>query len=146
MPTTAKLVAAAIFAAIGWLAANAHVPAMGEGADVGRMREISAVIGLIVGWRVMGNLVGQSYADAVGSGLRSVATFAFFALLIFASSLMIGQSTKMIYDGPMDAFLSVFKIMGEEGRKMLTPGVLGVLGVGAVLGGILTEWTARRWR
>lgn len=146
MPTTAKLVAAVIFAAIGWLAANAHVPALGEGATVGRMREWSALIGLVIGWRVMGNLVGQNYADAVGSGVRTAATFAFFALLAFATTRMLGQSTKMIYDGPMDAFLAVFRIMGEEGRKMLTPGVLGVLAVGAVLGGILTEWTARRWR
>lgn len=146
MPTTAKLVAAVIFAAIGWLAANAHVPAMGEGVNIGRMREYSALIGLLVGWRVMGNLTGQNYADAVGAGLRTIATFAFFALLAFATTRMIGQSTKMIYDGPMEAFLAIFRIMGEEGQKMLTAGVLGVLAAGAVLGGILTEWASRRWR
>jgi hypothetical protein len=146
MPTTAKLVAAAFFAVIGWLAANAHIPALGENAAIGYFREISALIGLVVGWSVMGSLVGQGYADAVGSGLRTSVTLAFFALLIFSTVLMFRETTRMTYDGPMEAVLGVFELMLEHGRKMLTPGVLGVLVVGGALGGVLTEWAARRWR
>ena len=146
MPTTAKLVAAAFFAVIGWLAANAHIPALGENAAIGYFREISALIGLVVGWSVMGSLVGQGYADAVGSGLRTSVTLAFFALLIFSTVLMFRETTRMSYDGPMEAVLGVFELMLEHGRKMLTPGGLGVLVVGGALGGVLTEWAARRWR
>ncbi|MDQ2065064.1 TrgA family protein [Xinfangfangia sp. CPCC 101601] len=146
MPTTAKLVAALFFAAIGWFAANAHIPALGEQAYFGRFREITALIGLLVGWYTMGSLVGQSYADAVGSGLRTSVTLVFFALLIFATYLMYGQTQKMIFDGPLEAALGVFENMLDQGRKMLTPGVLGVLIIGGAVGGMLTEWTARRWR
>ncbi|GAB1363017.1 tellurite resistance protein TrgA [Rhodobacter sp.] len=146
MPTTAKLVAAVLFALIGWLAANAHVPALGEGAAVGRFRELTALIGVIVGWRTMGSLVGGSYSDAIGAGLRTSATLVFFALLLFSTWLMYGQTEKMAYDGPMDAVLGVFDFMLEHARKMLTPGVLGVLVVGGALAGVLTESAARRWR
>lgn len=146
MPTTAKLVAAVAFALVGWLAANAHVPALGENAAVGRFREITALIGLVVGWRTMGALVGQSYADAVGSGLRTSVTLAFFALLLFSIWLMYGQTGRMAYDGPMEAVLGVFEFMLEQGRRMLVPGVLGVLVIGGALGGVLTEWASRRWR
>jgi len=146
MPTTAKLVAAVVFALIGWLAANAHIPALGENPAIGRFREISALIGLVAGWSIMGSLVGRGYPDAVGSGLRTSVTLVFFALLIFSTVLMFRETARMTYDGPMEAVLGVFQLMLDNGRKMLTPGVLGVLVVGGALGGVLTEWASRRWR
>ncbi len=147
MPTAAKLVAALWFALVGWLAANAHVPTLGQGASVGLFRELTALLGLVIGWRVMGRLVGQGYAQAVGSGLRTSVTLAFFALLLFSIYLMIKSSFVVNgYDGPMDAVLGAFEIMLEQGRKMLTIGVLGVLILGGIIGGLVAEAAARRWR
>ena len=76
MPTAAKLVAEISFAIVGWLAANAHVPTQGENADVGAFRELTALLGLIIGWMVMGGLVGKGYREAIGSGLRTSVTLA----------------------------------------------------------------------
>ncbi|MBP9185031.1 MAG: TrgA family protein [Fuscovulum sp.] len=146
MPTAAKLVAAVCFALVGWLAANAHIPALGESATFGLFREITALIGVIVGWGTMGRLVGQGYGEAVGSGLRTAVTLAFFALLGFSTYQMVQESTKMVYDGPMDAVLGIFEFMMDNGRKMLTPGVLGILGIGGAVAGLLSEWASRRWR
>ncbi|MBK6466453.1 MAG: TrgA family protein [Rhodobacter sp.] len=146
MPTAAKLVAALCFAVVGWLAANAHIPALGENAAFGAFREISAFLGIIVGWRLMGSRVGQSYSDAVGSGLLTSIALVFFSLLGFSTYMMIKQSTKMVYDGPMEAVLGIFQYMMENAQAMLTPGVLGILIIGGGLGGYLSEWTARRWR
>ena len=146
MPTAAKLVAALSFALVGWLAANAHIPALGAGAAYGAFREITAGIGLVVGWTVMGGVVGQGYAQAAGSGLRTSVTLVFFALLGFSTYHMILQSTKMVYDGPMDAVLGIFDYMMENGAEMATVGVLAVLGLGGMLGGMASEWACRRWR
>lgn len=146
MPTAAKLVAAVCFAAVGWLAANAHIPALQAGAPIGAFREITALIGLIVGWTVMGGLVGKGYGEAAGSGLRTSVTLVFFALLGFSTYHMILQSTKMVYDGPMDAVLGIFDYMMENGAAMATVSVLGVLGIGGILGGVAAEWASRKWR
>jgi hypothetical protein len=146
MPTAAKLVAALCFAAVGWLAANAHVPALGENPAVGPFRELTALLGLLIGWRVMGGLVGNGYGEAMGSGLRTSVTLAFFALLLFSTWLMVQDSLKMRYDGPMDAVLGVFELMMDQARKMLTVGVLGVLVLGGLIGGAAAEWARRRWR
>ena len=147
MPTAAKLVAALCFAAVGWLAANAHVPALGENAAVGLFRELTALIGLIAGWRVLGNRVGRGTGEAVGAGLLTSVVLVFFALLLFAIYLMFQRAlTAQPYDGPMDAVLGVFAIMMDQGRKMLTVGVLGVLVLGGVLGGAAAEWARNRWR
>jgi hypothetical protein len=145
MPTAAKLTAAVAFAIVAYLAAVAFVPHLPEGSQIGLFREITAVIGFGTGWLVMGGLVGHSYRDAAGSGVRTSVTLVFCALLGFSIYLMVKKSFKMIYDGPMEAVLAVFEIMMEYGRMMLVPDVLGVLALGGVLGGIAAEWAGRRW-
>lgn len=146
MPTAAKLVAAICFAIVGWLGANAFVPLMGENAKFGALREISALIGLFVGWLVMGPRVGKSYVSASGSGLVTMVVLVFFALLTLSTYLMLQQTTKMVYDGPMNAVLGVFDFMVQTGRKMLVPPVMGLLVLGGVVGGVLAEAAGRRWR
>jgi hypothetical protein len=148
MPTAAKLVAAVVFAAVGWLAANAHVPALGDNPDVGGFREITAFLGLVIGWRVMGGLAGNGYAEAIGSGLRTSVTIVFFALLIFGTYLMItrAMTTNAYGSSPMSAVLGAFEIMMDQGKKMLSVGVLGVLILGGAAGGVAAEWAKRRWR
>ncbi len=145
MPTAAKLTAAVAFAILGYIAAATFVPHLPEGSQIGLFRELTAALGFIVGWLVMGNLAGHGYSDAVGSGIRTSVTLVFFALLGFSVYLMIQKSFKMIYDGPGDAVLGVFEFMSEYGQMMLVPDVLGVLAVGGVLGGMVTEWAGRRW-
>lgn len=146
MPTAAKLVAALWFAAMGWLGANAHIPALGETPHVGLFREISAVIGMICGWRILGLSARGSYADAIGTGLKTSVIMAFFVLLVFSGYQMVHISMKGRYDGPLDAMLGVFELGMENAVKMATVGVLGVLILGGVLGGLLTEAARRRWR
>ena len=145
MPTAAKLIAAVAFAIVALIAAITFVPHMPEGSQIGLFRELTAVIGFIVGWFVMGDLVGKGYGEAAGSGLRTSVTVVFFTLLGFSVYLMVKKSYKMVYDGPMDAVLGVFQLMMEYGQMMLVPDVLGVLAVGGVLGGVVAEWAGRRW-
>lgn len=146
MPTSTRLVAALWFAAVGWLAANAHIPALGEGARIGTFREITAVIGLFCGWLVMGRLAGRGYVESVNGGVRSSATLAFFALLGFSTWLMLGEALRKRYEGPMEAVVGIFRLMGEHVRAMATVEEIGILLLGGVAGGILAEWVFRRWR
>ena len=145
MPTAAKLIAAVVFAIVALIAAITFVPHMPEGSQIGLFRELTAVIGFLVGWFVMGDLVGKGYGEAAGSGLRTSVTVVFFTLLGFSIYLMVKRSYKMVYDGPMDAVLGGFQLMMEYGQMMLVPDVLGVLAVGGALGGVVTEWAGRRW-
>lgn len=144
MPTAAKLIAALFFAALGWVLADIYVPGLDRGPNVGRLREICALVGLICGWRVMGALVGLGMGLAAGSGLRTAATMAFFCFLGFSTYEMVLQSTKMVYEGPMEAVLGIFEIMVFYLAIALTPAFLGTLVVGGALGGWLAELTHRR--
>ena len=95
MPTGAKAVAAVTFAVVGWLTANAYVPNMPSAESVGSFRELTALLGALIGWRVMGNSVGNGYAAAAGSGWKTVVVLVFYALLLFAIYEMLQQSVKM---------------------------------------------------
>jgi hypothetical protein len=146
MPTGAKAMAALSFAVVGWLTANAYVPNMPVPTAVGFFRELTAALGAIVGWRVMGNSVGKGYVGAVGSGWKTMIVMVFFALLLFAVYEMLQLSVKMRYDGPMEAVLDVFHRMWERSVPLMSVGVLGVMAVGGGIAGLLTENASRRWR
>ncbi len=146
MPTGAKGMAAVTFAVVGWMTANAYVPNMPEAQSVGAFREYTAVLGALVGWKVMGTSVGKGYVGAIGSGWKTVVVLVFFALLLWGTYEMLIQSVKMTYDGPMDAIVDVFNRMLERSQPLLSASVLAVMAVGGGIAGILTENASRRWR
>lgn len=145
MPTAAKLVAAVVFAVVAFFAAQAMIPNLPEGTQIGYLREICALLGLIVGWMVMGGLVGKGYVEAAGFGIRTSVTILFWATLGFSIYEMILRSTHMMYDGPMEALLGVFDLMIYYGKMMGDPTFLGTLLVGGIIGGLLAEAAGRRW-
>jgi hypothetical protein len=144
MPTAAKLISALFFAALGWVLADVYVQFMDGGPNVGRLREICAVVGAVCGWRVMGTLVGDSMWLALGSGLRTSVTLAFFCFLGFSAYEMVLQSTKMVYEGPMEAVLGVFEIMVEYLAVAMTWEFVLTLVIGGMIGGWIAEWTHRQ--
>lgn len=146
MPTGAKAMAAVSFAIVGWMIADAYVPNMPEAETLGFFREMVAVVGAVVGYRVMGNSVGKGYAEAVGSGWKTVIVLVFFALLLFGIYEMLQLSVKMRYDGPMEAIIDVFQRMIDRSEALLSLSVLAVMAIGGGVAGILTENANRRWR
>jgi hypothetical protein len=146
MPTAAKLVAAFAFAALSLLIATLYIPQLPKGTQLGYFRQITAAIGLLCGWWIMGNMVGRGYRAAAESGLRTSVTIVFWALLGFSIYIMIDRSMRMMYDGPMEAVLGVFQLMIEYGKKMLVPDVMIAVLFGGILAGQLTEWVGKRAR
>ncbi len=145
MPTAAKLIAAVAFAALAALCARIYIPALPAGTQTDWLLEIAGLIGLICGWRIMGNMRGRKYSEAMSAGVRTSVTVVFWALLGASIYVMIRRSTKMIYDGPMDAVLDVFNQMLIYGKLMGTPEFIGAVLIGGLAGGLVTEFAGRRW-
>jgi hypothetical protein len=118
---------------------------MPEGTQFGWFSEITAAIGLLCGWIVMGGLVGRGYAEAAASGVRVSVTITFWALLGFSIYEMVLRSTKLRYDGPMEAVLAAFALMLDYGSYLGTVAIIGTLAAGGVLGGLAAEFARRRW-
>lgn len=145
MPTAAKLIAAVCFAAVGWFAAHLYVPALPEGTQTGFIREIAAFIGLICGWRILGRLAGRGYGESMGLGLRTSVTIVFWVLVFASIYEMVKRSTKLRYDGPMEAVLGAFDIALGYGQMLANPQMLAVLVLGGIVAGYAAEFAARHW-
>ena len=145
MPTASKLAAAVAFALLGLLAAQTFVKYLPEGTPLGYFREITAAIGFIVGWLWMGKLTRKGYREAINSGMVTALILVFWALLVFSLYFMLKKSTRMMYDGPMEAVLGVFQLMFDYGKMLLVPDMLGVIFVGGMVAGLVTEWAGKRW-
>lgn len=148
MPTAAKLFSAIMFAGVAYLAAYLYALDLPGGRPPGLLREISALIGLICGWWIMGSFASRSVGrvEAMGTGIRTAFTSALLVLIMFAFVEMLSRSMKGRYDSPMDATLAVFDLMLSLGQRMLTGEIMGVLLLGGVLGGAVAHWAGRTWR
>ncbi len=145
MPTAAKLLAAFVFAIGGFLVAESVRPNLPEGQPTPWLIQVSMLVPMVCAWRVLGRLVGTSYAVAINSGVYAVAVSLFFTLLVFAISEMIKLSMRLRYDGPMEALTSMFGIVFDYGVLLVDVNSLAIMAGMAVIGGIGAEWAHRRF-
>ena len=121
-------------------------PLLPEGTQFGYFSVITAGIGVLCGWFVMGGLVGAGYYSASGFGVRTSATLVFWSVVLLSIIEMVKLSIKLRYEGPMDAIQGAFEIALGYLRLMVDPGVIGVLLIGGALAGMFAEWSSKRWR
>jgi hypothetical protein len=146
LPTASKLMAAVCFAVVGWIMANYYAMNMPDASAAGPIREGAAVIGLFVGWAVMGPSAGKGYVEAAGAGIKTAFVLAVVALFMLALREMLQNSVKMRYEGALDAILDVFQVMAQRSHGLLSLGVFGTILVGGIAAGLLTENAGRRWK
>jgi hypothetical protein len=146
MPTAAKLFAAVAFALVGFLAAEIFKPHLPEGTQFGFFSPISALIGLVCGWRVIGREVGHGWWESANSGMKTVVAMLALALLIFSTEEMLVLAFRRSYDSPMEAVIGTISLGVDFVQKLFVPDVLITLFAGGILGGLLAEWASRRWR
>lgn len=143
MTTSNKLIAAICLAFIGGLVAEFVKPQMPEGSDPGQMTLISAVIGIVVGWRVMGKRASKS--GALELGAVGVASLVFWGLIMFGLIEMLDLAMRRRFDEPVEALEKVVEIAVEYALYLAHPNVLITLAVGVFVSGFATTFAARRW-
>ena len=148
MPTAAKLVSAITFAVIAFLAAHLYGLALsGGGQPIGVLREVSAVVGVLCGWFIMGPSAhrARGQIEAMGTGLRTSLTMVLVVIVIFAVVEMLDRAIKGRYDTPLDAALGVIEQALVLAPTLVRADVLSVLLLGGLFGGALAHWAGRRW-
>lgn len=144
MPTAPKLIAAALFAALAWFVSDLVKPLLPEGTQVGLLSPVNAAFGAFFGWRIMGRRAGVSMRGSLGLGLTTGVAIVFWSLLFWCAYLMVVRSTRLRYDGPMEALQDMIALMLENGVLIATPAIVGSLVIGGLVFGWLTEQVARR--
>ncbi|MCK8463803.1 TrgA family protein [Aliiroseovarius sp. S1339] len=145
MPTAAKLVAAAILAVTGWFCAELIKPLMEEGRDLSKLSPICAAVGLVVGWKYLGPRADRRLGSVGANAFTTALVQTGLTLFIFAFTVMIKQSLRKAYDGPIEALQDIFMISVDFFQKYFTFEVIGAV----LLGGALASWcainAARKW-
>jgi hypothetical protein len=146
MPTSAKLAAAVLFGALAWWVSQMIEPLFPEGTDMGRFAEYNAVVGMVIGWRIAGARARTTWPNAVAYGLTAALSMLLLALFLHSATIMVSQSFRKVYEGPMEALIDVVRIMVENFQKVATPDIMGTLLAGGIIAGLATEWVARNYR
>ena len=146
MPTAAKLFAAFALCVVTFFTAEVFKPHMEEGTQFGAFVPVSALIGLVCGWRVLGPEAGRGMWSSANAGFKAAVIAAILALVIFSTEEMLVLAFRRTYDSPMEAVIGIITLSVKFVQKMFVPDVLVVLFGGGVLAGCLSEWAARRWR
>jgi len=139
MPTAARLVAAVLLGVLAWMVSEQVKLLMPDRSAFGNFNVINLVLGIVIGWQVIGSRCGRGYSAAIGNGLTGGAVLLFWGLLIHAAVEMFERSMRLRYDGAFEAVAAVFELMAEYGLMMATPLVGGTLVVGAILAGFIAE-------
>jgi hypothetical protein len=120
-------------------------PLLTEGARVGLFSPINALIGLMMGWTIMGRGAGKTYRQSLGYGLTTLAATAFWSLVFWGGYEMVIRSTRLRYDGPVEALQDMAEIFLEYVQLVAIPEILWPALIGGIFVSWLTEFFARRW-
>ncbi|MFT4714834.1 MAG: hypothetical protein ACI861_002376 [Paracoccaceae bacterium] len=146
LPTSGKLVAGICFAALGYVSASTYALNLPEAWRISWFLETSAALGFLVGWLVMGRLVGVSLRSAAGRGLTTAIWLLFWTLLSFSIHEMLMRSLDKRYLMPMDAVGGAVEIWIFLAKLTLNAEFLSTLLIGGLISGVLAELANRFWR
>ena len=102
------------------------------------------LLGLLLGWRIMGARAGQGFVNAIGIGLTTAAALLFWAVLLWAGYEALMRSINRRYSGPVEAIENMIALFLEFAQYTWPGPCLATLAVGGIMLGILAE--AFAWR
>lgn len=146
MPTVGKLISAIGLAALGWQATQTVKAIWPYEQDYGYFSVFTALLGVVIGWWVMGKRIGRGYMAALGAGLTGMAAFVFWEFLLLSFYEMIQRSLDLRYKGPVEAIMGMVDIAFEYAQNVYYWPLIGMLAGGAMVIGLVAELFTRRAR
>lgn len=147
-PTAAKLIAGLLFAILAFFVTGLVIPNIPYGNPTLGFGLCNAVIGFLMGWRIVGRRAGEGYGFGAAYGVTAAVAIVFWVLLFWAGREMIDRALDIRYKDPTEALEEMVRMMIDYAGYMLDNNVLPALFVGAVFCGVVTEWVGQKnmWR
>ncbi len=145
MPTGGKIVAAIAFAALCWIISGFIPPLLPEGLPTGMLQPVNAAVGFILGWRILGRNAGEGIVPTIGHASTTTVATVFWCLIIWSGKLMITNSMRLRYDGPIEALQDMAVEAIAYLKLIATPEIIIGLLIGTLVTAMVTESAASRW-
>ena len=146
MPNAARLVAALCIGGLGVLVSFQVMRLMPDTTTFGYFAYVNAIIGVCVGWAVIGKRAGRGLIAALSAGLGGALMLVLWALFVHACVEMVDRAMANRYGDVFQACLAVIKLMAEYGLVLIDPLVMATLAAGGLVAGVLSEYAGRMWR
>ncbi|GGE43342.1 TrgA family protein [Actibacterium pelagium] len=147
MPTAAKLIAALSLAVVAFFATTEIVRTLPDGMAGPRFVIVNCAIGFLVGWKVLGRYADRGYRGSIPFGFWALSNLVFWAMVTHSINEMLSESTKLRYDGVMEALQGTFEIMLEYAIVMIeAPASIVTLLIGSLLATWASVWADKRWK
>ncbi len=144
--TAGHAVAGICFALVGYFATGFYLEVLPEMARDIWMRPTGAVVGLLVGWRVMGDMLYCDYRTAARRGIATSIWFFIWAMVLLSSSEMILRSMDRKYPNTGEAIGKIFEIFVKYLALAVDLKVVATLVLGGMAAGIVAEFANRHWK
>lgn len=146
MPTAARLVAALSLALVAAVVSLLVMQRMTEIADFGYFLYVNIVLGLLVGWLVMGHRAYPGIVATVNNGITGAVVLVFWALLVQGGYEMVRLALNRRYHGPVEAIYGILENAAGYAVALWAPEIIVTLLAGGVLSAMATRIAARNWR
>lgn len=140
------MIALILFAALAWFVSEqVKVVLPGEGRGATWLSQANAVLGGLMGWRIMGLRAGDGFTPAVGFGLTTVFATFFWSLLLWAGYETLQRALSRRYRDPIDAIEALGQLLLDYAILVVTPNIVGAAVIGSFICAMIVEYFARRW-
>lgn len=144
MPTAGRLVAAILLGGLAYFCATLVIAIWPVDYNFGWFKEFSGLVGVVMGWRVIGKRLGRGIMPGVGAGLTGLGAMLFWLFLLLSFNEMIGRSLDLRYSGPFEALNGMFEISYEWFLNINNPRLWAILVVGSMVVGLIAELFTRK--
>ena len=145
MPTAGRLAAAVFFGLFSWYLAGISIAYFPERNAPSYLIPLSAVLGILIGWRVCGSRAGKGYKDSVATGLTTAFVLTFWILYIMGFLKMMQAAMRHSYDGAIDALMGSFSQAFEIGALFFNVHMIGTVIIGSIVCAMCVEYFAKRY-
>jgi hypothetical protein len=146
MPDSAKLVAALFLGALGFVLSDMIKPLFEEDFIFGYFNYVNTLLGVFVGWTMVGRRAGRGITAAVNNGITGMVSLIFLGVFVQACNEMLRLALRSRYDSAFEALMAVVQIGLDYFILMSTVPIWGVAIAGGVVAGLITEVIWFRWR
>lgn len=140
-----KLAAAVCYAILAWVVSGMVMERIPEQTNWGNFQPFNAIVGLLVGWFIVGRRLRVDYITALGIGFTGMVAGVFWVLFLHSFRQMLVLSLARRFDGPVEAVVGVFKLIIENSVLLVDPKIIATLLVGGMISGVVAEFVDRRW-
>ncbi|MXQ07350.1 TrgA family protein [Alphaproteobacteria bacterium GH1-50] len=147
MPTGGKLVAAIVFGALAYFISDLIKPLLVDthGTELDWFSRWNGLIGVLMGWQIIGKTAGKSYRTAFGMGLTTLAATVFWCLVLWSAWEMIQKSMRRSYGGAVEAVQDMTQIFVEYAVFAARQEIIIAAVIGALFCAWVTEFFGKRW-